>query len=454
MRRNVFLPLAGLLFAATTLPAQSLIEQAEKGLSGPARPAAAAPAPTYGYLGFTPDEDYKGNDGVRVKAVKAAGPAEAAGLKKDDLIKTVDGKPVFTVDEMDTMQTATTPGQIWRLTLMRAGKLQSVSVKLGTRPVVTASDTDPGEAPHVTPVPSASPPALAPPAAAPPPALSPPAVTPALTPPATAPPATPAPGAFDPLTPAAPAAEPPAAAPGANPIRSQPAIPPAAVSPPVEVPAPGSADSLPTPPPAAFGGGGGASLGITVVPLSPEAIAAYGVGTRRGALITAIRPGSPADTAGLPVGAVVITIDGKRIDTADDLVSFVRGARPGQEVELGYMQGDRAARKTVKLAPAATVFVPPTPGPAAPAFGPDRPFLNKVERIVDGLSNNSPLRGTSTVYNPLEMATLKSDVARLTEEVKQLKARLEVLEGRGGGAAPAAPAPALGGAFGAPAPNP
>jgi membrane-associated protease RseP (regulator of RpoE activity) len=376
------------------------------------------------------------NNGVRVLAVKPGGPAELAGLQKDDLVKSVDGKPVFTVDEMDALQMTTTPGQTWRLSVERAGKLMTLNVKLTARPVVTASDTDPGES-----VPGAAPPALTPPVS-PLPSLTPPvAPLPSLTPPATTPPATPppatVPGATTPVDPLLPANDPPAAAPGAGgPIRSSPAAgaPEAAATP--------SADTLPSP---AEPAGGGASLGITVKSLTPEDIAAYGLVVRRGGLITAIRPGSPADTAGLPLGAVVVTIDGRRIDTADDLVAFVRAARPGQEVELGYMQGERMQRKTVRLAPTAVGVVPSAP-PSAPGglglgLGGGGPLINRAERMVENLGLGPGRGGISSIYDPSEMAMLKTRVGELTEQVKALKERLDKLEGGPAGAPPPVPAP-------------
>lgn len=198
---------------------------------------------------------------------------------------------------------------------------------------------------------------------------------------------------------------------------------------------------MPSPTPA----GGGASLGITVVPLSDEARAAYGLASRRGALITQIRPGSPADRAGLPLGGLIVMADGRRIDSADDLVAFIRAARPGQEVELGYYQGDLLRRKSVRLGPTAVGVAPATPPVAGGGLGlggPDRPVLNRLERVADSIIGS---RGAPTVYDPSDMAALKTRVAELTEQVKALEERLKVLEGRGGGAAPPAPAPALGG---------
>jgi hypothetical protein len=434
MRRTLLTAISAVVLLGSAAAAQDLLDKLEKKIGGP---AAAPAAPAHGYLGLTPDEDYKLNDGVRVLDVKPGGPADTAGVMKGDLVKSVDGKRVQTVDEMDNLQKTTTPGQIWQLMVDRAGRLQTLKVKLGTRPTAAAgSVTDnPGEAP-----PTLIPPSLVPPPAAPP-ATSPPTTSPPTTAPAAAPPAAATESSATP-----PAATDPSPAASA-PIRSRPLdpfAPPTASPPAAEPPASTPADPLlsPAAPPATSGG---ASLGITVVPLSDEARLAYGLGVRRGALITNVRPGSPADTAGLPIGAVVTMVDGQRIDTADELVAFIRAARPGQEIELGYMQGDRQQRKTVRLGPTATSAAPGGVGSVlsgSGASGGAAPLLNRVERMVDRFA--PPPRGGSTVYDPGEMADLKARVMELSDQVKALKERLDAMEGRPGGAPPT-PGPGLGG---------
>ncbi|HZN34259.1 MAG TPA: PDZ domain-containing protein [Pirellulaceae bacterium] len=411
MRRVFGLAIVAALLLATAARAQ-LINDLEKRLDGAKGAAPALTIPMPGYLGMVPDEEYKGDDGVKVVSVKPGGPADASGLKPGDLITSIDDKPIRTVDAMDAALTTASAGQKLKIAVRRAGGPQTLTVTLGSRPSATPA-ADVGEAP---------------PAAAPP----------TLNPPTTSP--------FDPLTPPA-AATPPAPA-ASGPIRSKPLDPlaPPAAATPAETPAasPPAADPLGAPAassPAAPGGG--ASLGITVVPLSDEARAAYGLSLRSGALITAVKPGSPADRAGLPLGGVIAMIDGRRIGTADELVSFVRAARPGQEVELGYYQGEVLRRKLVTLAPAASAAIPAAPavtGGQPPIFGNDRPILNRVERMVEGVAGG---RGPSTVFDPSELATLKIQVLDLTAQVKALEERLKRLEG--GGAAPPAPAPGLGG---------
>jgi len=189
------------------------------------------------------------------------------------------------------------------------------------------------------------------------------------------------------------------------------------------------------------------------VPLTEEARTAYRVTTRRGALITSVRPGSPADRAGLPIGGVVVSIDTRRIDSADDLVAAIRGARAGQEIELTYYEGERLGRKTVKLAPTAVGTVPAAPPRegalgygTGPGTGNDRPLLSRVERIVDGMSQP---RGLSTVYDPAVMAALQGRMMELSQQVQKLEERLKAIESKSGSApgatTPTPPPPGLGG---------
>jgi membrane-associated protease RseP (regulator of RpoE activity) len=161
--------------------------------------------------------------------------------------------------------------------------------------------------------------------------------------------------------------------------------------PPFAAPPAGAGLSLAVPPSAA-------TLGVTAAPITEDAVARYGLSVRRGALITAVRPGTPADRAGLPVGAVVVAVDGRRIDTNDDLIGAVRSSQPGQELELSYYQRDRLFRKTVRLAPATPAIAPGLSLGISPSGAPatDRPLLNKVGRLIDGISRG----GTGALPGP------------------------------------------------------
>ena len=433
-----------LCFFGYAASGQEKLKSIESKLRSPteAAPIPAANASTPGYLGFLPDESAATRDGVVVQEVTKGAPSEIAGLRAGDTITAVDDKPSKTVDAFDALMSKTRPGQKVKLTVLRGGKVENLTVTLGRRPIeaTAAADADP-------PAP-ASDPATAPDTSLPPPTRPGPALAPAADP---AEPAesnirsdrvrgsaitNPDPAGNDP----APAPEPPALAPDSDPLAAPGAATEEPAADPLRSPRPPglAPEADPLAPERDDAGGtfpaertGRASLGIVVLPPTEQTRARYGVPARPGALISEVRAGSAADRAGLPVGALVIGIDGKPLKDADDLVSAIRAGRPGQEVELTYYQGAQVRRKTVRLAPAAATAAIPadsgvTPGPGLrlPGGG-DRPILRRVEEAVEGLRRPG---GVSTTVDPSEIAEHGRRIELLLEKLEAIEARLQLIE--------------------------
>jgi putative serine protease PepD len=59
----------------------------------------------------------------------------------------------------------------------------------------------------------------------------------------------------------------------------------------------------------------------------------------QGAVIQTIAPGSPASTAGLKVGDIVLEVDGQPISGQVGLVAAIRDASPGEEVTIKFERG-------------------------------------------------------------------------------------------------------------------
>ncbi len=144
------------------------------------------------------------------------------------------------------------------------------------------------------------------------------------------------------------------------------------------------------------------SLGISVDDVSDLTRRRFAVTTPAGAVITRIRAGSPAARAGLPLGGVIVSVNGKRIGSADDLVRFIQVFRPGDEIELTYFEGDRIGRKKLRLAPMDSVTVPAPAASQPNAAAADRsdpplqlgrrrlgtkprPVLEALERTLDAV---------------------------------------------------------------------
>lgn len=101
------------------------------------------------------------------------------------------------------------------------------------------------------------------------------------------------------------------------------------------------------------GGPAGAArveLGVRTVTLSDDIRSAYGLSPRSGALIVAVKAGSPAAVAGLAAGDV-ITASGKTpIVTSEDLTTALSSAHPGQRISLGVTRGTTSDTVQVTLA--------------------------------------------------------------------------------------------------------
>lgn len=103
----------------------------------------------------------------------------------------------------------------------------------------------------------------------------------------------------------------------------------------------------------------------------------------RGALVASVTEGSPAQIAGVPVGAVIVAFDGVRIGAPSDLKRALDAAGPGKETRLDYYHRGRLIERTVRLAELAPPLEPP---PAMDAEGngapPDMPAeSDRIERL-------------------------------------------------------------------------
>jgi S1-C subfamily serine protease len=59
--------------------------------------------------------------------------------------------------------------------------------------------------------------------------------------------------------------------------------------------------------------------------------------SRGGALVTAVEPGGPADSAGLTAGEVITAFDGHSVTTSSALGALVRPHRAGDQVTVGWI---------------------------------------------------------------------------------------------------------------------
>ena len=178
------------------------------------------------------------------------------------------------------------------------------------------------------------------------------------------------------------------------------------------------------------------TLGVTVVEATEDVRGRYGLTVQRGAVITAIQPASPADRAGLPLGAVIVSADGQRVDDTRDLLDILAQAQVGQEIELGYYAGNELVRRNVLLTAAPPQreerLLPPRDG--APLLdglrsrGGRRPVLDGLGRVLDDITDQpgGPAANDGRALD--EIGRLYEQLDRMQQRIDDLERRLAELE--------------------------
>jgi S1-C subfamily serine protease len=72
--------------------------------------------------------------------------------------------------------------------------------------------------------------------------------------------------------------------------------------------------------------------------------------SRAGALVHKVKPGSPAEAAGLTAGDVIVAVDGITVATMSALVARLRQTDPGDSVSLSVRRGDQTVTIAATLA--------------------------------------------------------------------------------------------------------
>jgi serine protease Do len=75
-------------------------------------------------------------------------------------------------------------------------------------------------------------------------------------------------------------------------------------------------------------------LGIVGLSLNAETSRYYDLPLEHGVLVTKVSDGSPAQSAGLVMGDIILQIDGVRIESIEDLLGQIHGRKIGEEVRI------------------------------------------------------------------------------------------------------------------------
>jgi serine protease Do len=90
------------------------------------------------------------------------------------------------------------------------------------------------------------------------------------------------------------------------------------------------------------------SIGISFQPDLPAAVGRV-YGFKSGVLVSLVAKGGPAEQAGLKVGDIITSVDGKPIKDGNDLVDIISARHPGSTVKLGYLRNGQQQSATVTI---------------------------------------------------------------------------------------------------------
>jgi len=88
-------------------------------------------------------------------------------------------------------------------------------------------------------------------------------------------------------------------------------------------------------------------IGVYTSDVTPEIAEAFGLPKASGVLIDKVEEGLPAEQAGIQRGDVIVAIDGKETENANDLRLQIGQTPPGSEIEVTYIRDGE--RKSVSL---------------------------------------------------------------------------------------------------------
>lgn len=83
------------------------------------------------------------------------------------------------------------------------------------------------------------------------------------------------------------------------------------------------------------------ALGIGAQNITPELANAFNLATTKGAAVTQILPGSPAQQAGLQIGDIITTINGTEIKNASDVVNIIGFLRVDSKININVLRNNK-----------------------------------------------------------------------------------------------------------------
>jgi membrane-associated protease RseP (regulator of RpoE activity) len=154
-------------------------------------------------------------------------------------------------------------------------------------------------------------------------------------------------------------------------------------------------------------GGKHAWLGVSLNDISPELRDYFGAAKENGVLIESVADDSPAEKAGLRVGDVIVSVDGKDVHSSGDVRRAIRDKKEGDSARIEIVRG--RAHQTI------VTSLVEREGPRLMLPGDIEALTNRVGRAFDGSEWHARVERIG-------------DCSELQGRIKDLEQRLRDLE--------------------------
>jgi len=91
-------------------------------------------------------------------------------------------------------------------------------------------------------------------------------------------------------------------------------------------------------------------VGVTIQDVNAQLAESFGLDRPRGALVSSVEPGGPADKAGVKPGDVIVAVNGQNIERYGELSGRISNMRPGSDARLSLWRNGKQDDVSVKVA--------------------------------------------------------------------------------------------------------